>query len=80
MTLRKNYSCDLCGSSISDANGIGIFHKANGDIEAVYLGRECAGRHLCNGCVKGLRVMLADLDRTAQIHAELDSAERAVRQ
>lgn len=77
MSVRKNYSCDLCGTSITDADGIGIIHMARGEIRAVWLHKEGAGRHLCNGCVKGLRAMLADLDRTASIHAELDAAERA---
>lgn len=80
MSVRKNYSCDLCGSSITDTNGIGIIHKANGDIQSVWLQKEGAGRHICNDCVKGLRAMLADLDRTIQIHADLDSAEMAARQ
>lgn len=79
MSLRKSYSCDLCGSPISDTNGIGIYHKACGDIEAVWLHKDGAGRHLCNGCVKGLRAMLADLDRTNRIHAELDAAEAEAR-
>lgn len=69
----------MCGSSISDNGGIGIFHEASGDIRAVWLHKEEAGRHLCNSCVKGLRAMLADLDRTAQIQDELDAAERAAR-
>lgn len=79
MSVRKNYSCDLCGASITETDGIGIIHKAAGDIQPVWLHEEGAGRHLCNGCVKGLRAMLIDLDRTAQIHAELDSAEMAAR-
>jgi hypothetical protein len=79
VSVRKNYSCDLCGSGITDTNGVGIIHMAAGDIRAVWLHKEGAGRHLCNGCVKGLRAMLADLDRTSQIHAELDEAEVAAR-
>lgn len=74
MTVRKSYSCDLCGSSVTDADGVGIIHGASGDIRAVYLHQEGAGHHLCNCCVKGLRAMLADLDRTSEIHAELDRA------
>lgn len=73
MSLRKHYSCDLCGTSITDADGVGIIHMAAGDIRAVWLHKEGAGRHLCNRCVKGLRAMLSDLDRTASIHAELDA-------
>lgn len=76
MSVRKNYSCDLCGTGITDTDGIGIIHKASGEIQAVWLHKEGAGRHICNACVKGLRAMLADLDRTNQIHAELDAAER----
>ncbi len=64
MSVRKNYTCDLCNASIDDKCGIGVFHKATGEIRAVYLGSEGAGHHLCNACVKGLRGMLADLDRT----------------
>jgi hypothetical protein len=79
VSVRKNYSCDICGSSISDTDGIGIIHKAAGGIEAVWLQRDGAGRHICNSCVKGLRVMLADLDQTIQIHADLDAAEMAAR-
>lgn len=79
MSVRKTYSCDLCGSAITDTDGIGIFHKASGDIQSVWLHKEGVGRHLCNGCVKGLRAMLADLDRTIQTHAELDRAEAEVR-
>lgn len=75
MSVRKNYSCDLCGFAISETDGIGILHQANGDIEAVWLHKEGAGRHLCNRCVKGLRVMLAGLDRTNQIHDELDRSD-----
>lgn len=73
MSVRKNYFCDLCGSSITDADGIAVLHKAMGDIRAVYLHTDGAGHHLCNSCVRGLRGMLADLDRTAQIHADLDA-------
>lgn len=72
MTLRKYYHCDLCGSSISEQSGVGIFHKANGDIEAVWLHKDCAGRHICNGCVRGLRVMLDGLDKLAAHHEEMD--------
>ena len=79
MSVRKNYSCDLCGSAITEADGIGIVHKARGEISSAYLHNEEAGRHLCNGCVKGLRFMLADLDRISQIHAELDVAETETR-
>lgn len=75
MSLRKSYSCDLCGSSITETDGIGIIHGATGDIRAAWLHKEGVGRHLCNACVKGLRAMLADLDRTIQIHADLDAAE-----
>lgn len=79
MSVRKNYTCDLCNSAIGDADGIGIVHKASGDINAVYLHVEGAGHHLCNSCVKGLRAMLADLDRTMQIYVELDTAESEAR-
>lgn len=79
MSVRKDYTCDLCGSSITEAEGVGIIHKARGDIEAVYLKRDGAGRHLCNSCVKGLRVMLADLDRTMKIQEDLDRAEAEAR-
>lgn len=79
MSVRKNYSCDTCGSAISDTNGIGIIHKANGDIQAVWLHKEGAGRHLCNDCVRGLRAMFVDLDRTRQIQNDLDSCESAAR-
>jgi hypothetical protein len=75
MALRKHYTCDLCGSPITDKDGIGIFHKANGDIQAVYLHRDGVGHHLCNTYIKGLRAMFADLDRIGKIHAELDAAE-----
>jgi hypothetical protein len=80
MSVRKSYSCDLCGTSINDTSGIAIIHRANGDIDPEWLGRDGAGRHLCNACVRGLRAMLAALDRTTQIHAELDAAERDARQ
>lgn len=79
MSVRKTYNCDLCNMSIGDTDGVGVIHRANGDIEAVYLKREGAGHHLCNSCVKGLRTMLADLDRTAAIHDELDRAEAEAR-
>lgn len=79
MSVRKNYSCDLCGTTIIADEGVGVLHVAGGEIRAVWLHKEGAGRHLCNGCVKGLRLMLADLDRTAQIHSELDAAEMAER-
>jgi hypothetical protein len=58
MSVQKNYSCDLCGSSIADAGGIGIIHKANGEIEGVPVRLEGAGHHLCNRCVNGLKGML----------------------
>ena len=76
MSLRKHFSCDLCGTSITD-DGVGILHMARGEIRAVWLHKEGAGRHLCNGCVRGLRAMLADLDRLGAIHDELDAAEAA---
>lgn len=79
MSVRKTYTCDLCGMAIGETGGVGVIHKATGDIEAVYLKREGAGRHLCNSCVRGLRAMLADLDRTMEIHDELDSAEAEAR-
>lgn len=62
MTVRKHFTCDLCGSSITPTDGIAVVHKANGDIRAEWLGYDPAGHHLCNGCVKGLRGMLAELD------------------
>jgi hypothetical protein len=63
MSVKKNYSCDLCGSGITDTDGIGVFHHGEDKIDAVWLHKECAGRHLCNNCVKGLRGMLAGLDQ-----------------
>lgn len=74
MGVRRHYTCDLCNAQITDAAGIGVVHKANGDIQAAYLHSEAAGHHLCNSCVKGLRFMLADLDRTARTQDDLDRA------
>ena len=80
MSVRKHYTCDLCGTPIGETDGVGIVHSGDGAIRAVWLHKDGAGHHLCNSCVKGLRVMLKDLDRTAEIHDELDSAEREMRQ
>jgi hypothetical protein len=76
VSLRKSYSCDLCGTTISAGDGVGVIHKAGGEIEAVYLLHDGAGHHLCNRCVSGLRGMLDDLDALTQQHADLDAAER----
>jgi hypothetical protein len=75
MGLRKHFTCDLCGSQIDQHGGVGVYHQADRQIRAIYLHNESAGHHLCNECVRGLRGMLADLDRTAAIHDELDRAE-----
>lgn len=76
MSVQKNYRCDLCASSITDANGIAIIHRANGDIKSAYLHNEGAGHHLCNSCVKGLRAMIAGLDQLHQLHEDRDRAEQ----
>jgi hypothetical protein len=75
MSVRKTYACDLCNSAISEHGGIGVIHRANGEIRAVYLRNDGVGHHLCNLCVAGLPGMLADLNRTAAIQDELDQAE-----
>lgn len=57
MSVRKNYSCDLCGCVIGDTEGVGIIHKPDGEIESTWLKNDGAGRHLCHVCTKGLRAM-----------------------
>lgn len=74
MSVRKHYACDLCNAAIDDKNGIAIVHRTNAEIKPVYLATEGAGHHLCNSCVRGLRGMIADLDRTNELHAEMDRA------
>jgi hypothetical protein len=70
MTCKRQFSCDLCHSSLSDASeGIGIRWAALDNIKAVYL--HDSEHHLCNKCCTGLRAMFADLDRINKIHADL---------
>jgi hypothetical protein len=74
--MKRYYSCDLCGSSLADHSaGIGIYHWVDGKISAEYLHKDGCGHHLCNACVRGLRAMIAELDRTQALYNELDKAE-----
>ena len=75
MSCKRYFSCDLCGASIEQNTGIGIFHQANGAMRAVYYANESAGHHLCSGCLKGLEGMLADLDKMTEMYTKLDAAE-----
>lgn len=79
MTCKKYFTCDLCNSSIADeSGGIGVNHASMGNIKPVYM--HDGGHHLCNPCVQGLRLMLAELDRTAKIYQDRaldEEAERA---
>lgn len=75
MSCKRYFSCDLCGASIEQNTGIGIFHQADGAMRAVYYANESAGHHLCSKCLKGLEGMLADLDKMTEMYTKLDSAE-----
>lgn len=72
MTVQRQFACNLCRASVMAETAIGIRWKCMNEIEPVYLND--AENHLCNECVKGLRVMLAALDRIGEIHDELDRA------
>lgn len=75
MSCKRYFSCDLCGASIEQNTGIGIFHQADGAMRAVYYANESAGHHLCSKCLKGLEGMLADLDKMTEMYTKLDAAE-----
>lgn len=65
MSMKRYYSCDLCGSSIlDDSGGIAIYHGFRGEIKAESLIKEGCGHHLCNSCIKGLKGMLPHLSTT----------------
>ena len=75
MSCKKYYACDLCGQSIEQSTGIGVYHKSGGGMRAVYFGDQSAGHHLCNGCVEGLKAMFADLTKMGEMYDKLDAAE-----
>lgn len=70
MTCKKQFSCDLCNFSISDASeAIGIHWDRSDTIKAVYL--HDSEHHICTKCCTGLRAMFADLDQAAKVRADL---------
>lgn len=73
MSCRRYYQCDLCGADIKQDTGIGVHHETMGAMKAVFFSNENAGHHLCNKCVKGLRDMLADLDKLGEMYDHLDA-------